>query len=121
MAVGLGLTVWPAIIQDSGVAADPRSVIRALLGGLGLLSLLGLRYPLKMLPLLMFELVWKVIWVVSVLPLWLSDSMDGYGQETFFACLMGIVLVPIVMPWGYLYRQFVRAPGDPLFAGKRPD
>jgi hypothetical protein len=28
------------------------------------------------------------------------------------ATLMGVVLVPLVLPWGYLWRHYVKAPGD---------
>jgi len=34
------------------------------------------------------------------------------ATETLFACLLGIVLVPIVLPWGHVWRRFVKAPGD---------
>ncbi|GAB3514107.1 hypothetical protein [Pseudoxanthomonas daejeonensis] len=114
IAVGLGLTIWPSIIAPSSPAADPHSVIRALLGGLSLMCLLGLRHPLKMLPLLLFELAWKVIWVVaSALPAWRAGTLDAYGSESLFACLMGVVLVPLVVPWGHVWRTYVRGPGEP--------
>jgi len=32
-------------------------------------------------------------------------------------CLVGVVLVPLVMPWGYVFKQYIKAPGDPW--GKR--
>ncbi len=119
IAVGLGLTIWPSILRPTTLSADPDSVIQALLGGLSLICLLGLRYPMKMLPILLFELLWKVIWVLSALPLWRAGTLDTYGQETFFACMVGVVLVPIVVPWGYVYRQYFRAPGDPLIANRQ--
>ena len=25
---------------------------------------------------------------------------------------MGIVLVPLAIPWGYVFKQYVKAPGD---------
>lgn len=110
IAVGLGLTLWPSIIASSGTAADSHTVVKALLGALSLLCLLGIRYPLRMLPLLLFELLWKVIWVVAfALPLWLADRLDAYGQETLFACMMGVVLVPLVIPWGHVYRNYLTA------------
>lgn len=113
IAVGLGLTLWPSIIASSGTAADSHTVVKALLGALSLLCLLGLRYPLRMLPLLIFELLWKVIWVVAfALPLWLTNRLDAYGTETLFACMMGVVLVPLVIPWGHVYRTYVKAPGE---------
>ena len=76
ISVGLGITLWPSILQPESISADPRSVIRALLGALSILCLLGLRYPIKMLPILLFELLWKVIWIVSIIPLWRTNSSD---------------------------------------------
>ena len=114
MAVGLGLTVWPAIIAPPDTAANANTVVRALLGALGLLAVVGLRYPLRMLPLLLFELLWKLIWVVAfALRMWLDTGLNEYASETLFACMMGVVLVPIVMPWRYLFVYYVRSSGDP--------
>ena len=42
----------------------------------------------------------------------LSGQIDAARQETLVECLMGVVLVPIAVPWGYVVRQFVRAPGE---------
>jgi membrane associated rhomboid family serine protease len=114
IAAGLAITVGPFIISPPNLIAGPTSVVRALLGALALLSLLGLRYPLKMLPLLLFELLWKIIWVVgSALPMWLGPGLDQYASESLFACLMGVVLVPIVIPWRYAARHYASAPSEP--------
>jgi hypothetical protein len=114
IAVGLATTVWPHIVSPPDLAAGPKSVIRALLGALAVMSLLGLRYPLQMLPLLLFELLWKVIWVIaSAARMWLGPGLDEYASETLFACLMGVVLVPIVVPWGHVIERYARAPGEP--------
>ena len=114
IAAGLVVTIWPHIISPPDLVAGPKSVIRALLGALALMSLLGLRYPLQMLPLLLFELLWKVIWVTaSAVPMWLGPGLDAYASETLFACLMGVVLVPIVMPWGYVIQRYIRSPSEP--------
>ena len=112
MAVGLAATVWPSIIAPHSVVAGPGSVVRALLGALAVMSALGLRYPVKMLPLLIFELLWKIIWVAaSAIPMWRGPGLDGYASETLFACLMGVVLVPIAIPWRYAVERFVLSPG----------
>ncbi len=88
-----------------------------MLGGFALLAVVGIRYPIKMLPLLFFEFVWKVVWVLAFgLPLLLSGGLEPNvsfgGTDTLINCLLGIVLVPIVVPWGYVFRQYVKAPGD---------
>lgn len=114
LVVGLGLTMWPTIIAPTSVSANAGSVVRSLLGALCLLSVLGLRYPLRMLPLLIFELLWKIIWIVAfALPMWMGPGLDAYAAETLFACAIGIVLVPLVLPWGYIARAYLRAPATP--------
>ncbi|MEO8999200.1 MAG: hypothetical protein ABI283_08245 [Rhodanobacter sp.] len=114
IAVGLGITIWPSIVAPHGTVANEDTVIEALLGALAVVSALGLRYPLKMLPILLFELLWKLIWVVAfALRMWLVTGLDEYASQTLFACLIGVVLVPIVMPWGYVFRHYVRAQGEP--------
>ncbi len=75
--------------------------------------MLGIRYPLKMLPLLFFELVWKTTWVLSFgLPLVLAHHVDPAVHETLKATVMGVILFPLVIPWGYVLANYVRAPGD---------
>ncbi len=71
-------------------------------------------YPLKMLPLLFFELVGKSMWVLMWgLPLWSTGQLTPDRRETLIACLVGIVLVPLVMPSGDVLNRYVKAPGDP--------
>lgn len=119
ISVGLGLSIWPQILFPASTVADPHSTIRAILAAFSLLALLGLRYPLKMLPILIFELVWKTFWVlVSALPMWLNGGLDQYASDVLFACLMGVVLTPIVIPWGYVYQHYVKASGDPWRSAK---
>lgn len=112
MAAGLAITVWPGILVP-GEVSHMGSVVRSMLGALALMSLWGLRYPVQMLPILLFEFAWKVIWVVAFgLGPWLGGELDPARQETLFACLMGVVLVPIAVPWHYVLRHYVRASGD---------
>lgn len=114
LAVGLGLTIWPYIIFPANSAADANTVVEALLGALALLSVVGIRYPIRMLPLLLFELLWKIIWVIAfALRMMLDTGLDAYASETLFACLIGVVLVPVVIPWRYVSKHFISATGDP--------
>ena len=95
---------------------DPlaRGIIPSLLAGVWLLAFLGMRYPLQMLPLLLFELAWKLTWLVAFgLPQWLTHQMPATHAEDMKAILMGVILMPIVIPWRYVYQHYVRRPGDP--------
>jgi hypothetical protein len=121
IAVGLGSMIWPGILHHPTDLAHLRGVVRALLGSLSLLMVLGLRYPLKMLPLLFFELTWKAIWVLAFgLPLWTAHQLDPDSQETLRDCLLGVVLVPLVIPWRYVVANYVKLPGDRWTAPKTP-
>jgi hypothetical protein len=113
IAVGLTITIWPDIVSPPQSLSHMGSVVRSVLGAVALLAVLGIRYPLALLPLLLFEFLWKSIWVLAFgLPLWLDGRLDPDTAETLRACLMGVVLVPLVTPWGYVWRRYVRAPGD---------
>ena len=114
IAAGLGYAVWPEILFQTEPAANVHTVVLSLLGALGLLCLLGLRYPLTMLPLLIFELLWKVIWVLAfALPMALDTGLDAYAKDTLFACVIGLVLVPLAVPWGYVMHAFIKAKAEP--------
>jgi hypothetical protein len=114
IALGMGSQIWPLILRHPADVAHMTGVVRSMLGAITLFAaLLGIRYPLKMLPLLFVEWAWKTIWVLSFgLPLWSAGQLDAGTAETMQACLFGVILVPLVMPWGYVWTQYVRAPGD---------
>lgn len=113
IAVGLGVMIWPHILTTTTDVEHMRGVVRALLGAVGLLALLGLRYPLQMLPLLFFELVWKSIWLVMLgVPLWRANAFTPGTRETWSDCLISIPLFLVVIPWGYVFAKYVRQPGD---------
>jgi hypothetical protein len=86
---------------------------------LGLLAALGLRYPLRMLPLMLFEIAWKVIWLTRIaLPLWLEHRIDDATKENLFAVGM-VVVLPFIVPWDYVWRHYVLQAGDPWWK-RRP-
>jgi len=108
--VGLGQMILPELTGHDPAA---RGVVPSLLGGIWLLSIVGLRYPLQMLPLLMYEFAWKAIWLLSYgLPQWLSGQGPPTFSGDFQAIVAGVILMPIVIPWGYVYRRYVKGPGN---------
>lgn len=113
VAVGLGLTIWPDIIAPDARVADPHSVILSVLGAVSLLSLLGVRYPLQLLPILLFEICWKSLWLmVYALPVWLDSGLDDYAASVLFACVLGIALTIVAVPWKYVIARYVIAAGE---------
>lgn len=113
LVVGLGLTIWPSVLDPARGWTPDRGVIVAMLAALSLLALLGLRHPLRMLPLLFWEITWKTIWLVRIaLPLWAGGRLDDAAIETAFECAM-MVLIVAVVPWDHVLRAYIRAPAEP--------
>jgi hypothetical protein len=122
MLVGLGFMIWPLLLGSPETAEHFRGVTWALLGAVGLLAAVGLRYPLKMIPLLVFELLWKSIWVITIgLPLKSAGLLEGAFADTWINNLVGLVIMPLAIPWGYVFRTYIRAPGDRWSWNSRKD
>ena len=113
LGLGLAMVKWPVLIQHVDSLPVMEGVVACLLTALSLLALLGLRYPARMLPILLFEVAWKVIWFAAVaLPHLLSGDMTAAIREVLFMCSF-IVVILAVIPWGYAWRRYARSPGDP--------
>ena len=114
MAVGLALTKGPLFFQGT-VASLPvyEGVVAALLASMSLLAFLGLRYPVQMLPLLVFESLWKLIWLAAVAaPHLASGDMSSQMSSVLFSSSL-VVVILAVTPWDYVWKRYVRSPGDP--------
>ncbi|HTV07860.1 MAG TPA: hypothetical protein VMD97_02305 [Candidatus Aquilonibacter sp.] len=105
----LGLSVWPGILTHRGWANPLEGVAIAAWGALSLLCILGVRYPLKMLPLLFMQFTYKIIWVLAVaLPRIQSGAPTWYLKPM----LIGAIVEPLLIPWPYVITTYIRKPGD---------
>jgi hypothetical protein len=113
MGVGLAATKWPSLINRDQPWPLYEGVSTYILVAMGLLALLGLRYPVKMLPILVFESVWKVIWLTAVArPQWSAGKLDPATSKVASSCLW-VVIILAVTPWRYVFAQYVTARGEP--------
>lgn len=112
LAAGLGAYVWPSVLHHTPDFAIANGVRYSLLAGLGLIAVLGFRYPVRMIPLLLFELLWKAIYLIAfALPLWRAHQVTDAAAEDIRACLMVVIFIPLI-PWGYVVRHYVLDRGD---------
>jgi hypothetical protein len=101
--------VWPGLIKHEGLSDPLQAVAISFWAALFTLSGLGLRYPLKMLPLLFMQLFYKSVWLMAVaLPLW----RVGQSADLTDGMVVGVVLDLIVIPWPYVLANYVREHGD---------
>jgi len=112
LAAGLGAMIWPAVISHSPQFALAHGIQAALLAAIGLTAVLGLRYPVQMLPLLIFEFTWKAIFLIAfALPLWRAHQITPAAAADIQAVIMVVILVPLV-PWIYVWKQYVVKPSE---------
>ena len=113
MAAGLAVTTWPSVPGAASRGLAEGTVI-AMLVAMSVLALVGLRHPVRMLPLLLFEVCWKLLWLAAVaLPLWLDDALDAATREQT-AAVLWVVIILAVVPWRAALAQYVTAPGEPV-------
>ena len=87
-------------------------VTLCLLTAMSLLAFLGLRHPVKLLPVLLFEFAWKLLWLALVaLPKAATGGLDAATADTVVSSSL-IVVIFAVIPWPYVWRHYVRATGE---------
>lgn len=109
LLVGLSIQMVPDLFGPVVTMPMMDGVVTAMLSALAVLSILGLFAPLFMLPLLWFELSWKLIWVLFVaLPRWQTGAMDEGTIEVLFACAFVVPFV-FIIPWRYAIARYLAA------------
>jgi hypothetical protein len=109
LVIGGAIVFLPQLIGHEPTA---RGVIPSMLAGVWVLACFGLRYPLQMLPLLLFELVWKAIWLIDYgLPQRMAGVNTAQFTEDFKAIALGPLLLIPIIPWGYVFRHYLKKPG----------
>ena len=103
----VGINAWPALINHQGPWDAFVGAGWCLYAAMSMLAVLGIRYPLKMLPLLFHQMLYKTLWVIAIaIPTW--PAMLGGAK----AMAIGIVIDLIVIPWPYVFQHYVKERGD---------
>ena len=112
MGGGLAVFKWPLLVDHAAWGLKEGTVV-CILVAMSVLALLGLRYPVRMLPILLFEVAWKLLWLgIVALPLWSDGNLEGATREQAGTVLWVAIIIAVV-PWRYVVSTYVTAPGDP--------
>jgi len=107
---GIGIIFMPKVMRSlfSWPFSDP--IVFGVTGSVylsfALLSILGLRSPLKFVPILMLQLSYKVVWLIGViLPLLVSGKFPTYAilhVSIFISYIIGDL---IAIPFSYVFSK----------------
>ena len=110
MVVFLGKDSWTHIITFTGSWNPTNAVAWCLWASYSVLAILGIIHPLKMLPIVMLEIFYKVLWLMVVAyPLWRSNQLTGSPAEAMTNAFLWVLLPIAAMPWRYFIKEYILA------------
>ncbi len=107
MALGITIVFVPELLNNALALPLQRGIVVSMLSAMAPLAIVGIFSPVRMLPLLVFEITWKMFWMAAVaLPAWQTNAIDDRIASNLFACALVIPFVFIV-PWRYLFKEYL--------------
>jgi hypothetical protein len=104
----MAFTAWSSILQHQGDWEPYRAMAVCVWAAYGTLSLLGLLHPLRMLPVVLFMIFYKTLWLALVAyPLWHAGRLAGSSAEELTYIFLAAPAFALVVPWGHVLRRFV--------------
>lgn len=112
MVFVLGKIQLQYILEGPSEWSNWRGLGHSMLFALALFAIGGLFRPLAFLPIMIFEVVWKAVWLLVVaLPLFLAgEEIPGIVD---MGSRIGIWLIVLVIPWNYVWWRYFKQPIEP--------
>lgn len=106
--IGLAFQAWEYILFPdepldyiTGVAFSFWASYATLMG-------IGVRYPLKMLPLLFLQLAYKATWALGIyLPMKEASLVTPEAESFVWICIVAVILDIAVIPWKYVLNHYL--------------
>lgn len=107
-------TAWRVLLTHQGEWAALPAVAWSVWATYPALALFGLLQPLRWLPLLLFTLGYKAIWLSFVaLPLWRAGTLQGSSAQPVAESFLALPLLALVIPWGYVWKTYIVGTAKP--------
>jgi hypothetical protein len=107
----LGFQTWSYIFTHVGPWDPLRAMAWCVWAAFATLAGLGIIRPLKMLPILLLEIFYKVLWLVLVAyPLWRTGTLAGSKAEDMTNVFLLVILPIVAVPWGYVFETYIYKP-----------
>ena len=109
MFIFVAKDAWYEIITHKGPWDSMEAVVWCVWAAYSTLAVFGIFHTLKMLPLMLFMIFYKGIWLAVVAyPLWKIGNLKGSEVEEMTYVFMGIIIPILFMPWKYVFNNYIR-------------
>lgn len=104
----VGTDTWMTILNHTGEWDHVRAVAFCMWASYSALSFLGIIHPLRMLPLMLFVIGYKTLWLAVVaLPLWRAGTLAASPANEMAHVFIWVWVPALAVPWGYVWRTYV--------------
>jgi hypothetical protein len=108
MFLFVGYDSWSAILKHQGPWDPMKGAALCMFASYSLLSVLGVLYPLKMLPIFLFMIVYKSLWLIVVAyPLWSANQLAGSPAEGMARIFVWVPVAIVMTPWKYVLDKYI--------------
>jgi hypothetical protein len=108
MFVFVATDAWKVILTHEGPWDPTKAVAWCTWAAYSTLAILGVFHTLRMLPIMLFMIFYKLLWLIVVAyPLWSAGTLKGSPAEEMTYVFSGIIVPIIFMPWKYVFKKYI--------------
>jgi hypothetical protein len=108
MFIGVAFEAWKTIINHQGPWDHTKAVAWCVWAAYPTLSIFGLLRPLRWLPIVIFMIFYKTLWVIVVAyPLWRAGALAGSPAEEMAHVFIWAPVIILIVPWIYVFKNYV--------------
>jgi hypothetical protein len=105
--VALGYQAWSEIFAHTGLWEPIEGIAYSFWAAFSLLAILGIIHPMKMIPLLLVQFTYKLIWsIIVAYPIWNANQLPA-SHELTNIMVKGVFIDLLIIPWPYVLRNFI--------------
>jgi len=106
--VFVGSDSWSALVRHQGPWDPLHAVAFCVWAAYPTLFAFGLIHPLKWLPIFLFMIFYKTLWLIVVAyPLWRVNALAGSSAEHLARVFVGAPVLLLIVPWKYVFENYV--------------
>ena len=111
MAFFVATDSWRAIITHEGPWDRFRAMSVCVWAAYATLGVFGLIHPLKWLPIMIFMIFYKSLWLIIVAyPLWREGELAGSPAGEMTGAFLGVPVAMLAVPWKYVFENYIYKP-----------